>query len=234
VIGCSLTTLNAATLTPIRNFLLQTWTVSFLGLDKGGYCHELFLRGKRFLSQRVSPIQGKKPSSSNKILPNFYMMQFLPESEPKNVCLTNNLPTEAKEPTHHQETYLLPRSQTHLPVCAASTNGQLFSLNNLLHGSPVMPVSYQQRIPGLFEGAMPIPKQRPQLLMSSKFNRNNTQVPSSVPSARMISLGEIVRESRTLLRVQQEDPSHHGVWAQHNPPALQVNHPFASWRSNNH
>jgi hypothetical protein len=113
-------------------------------------------------------------------------------------------------------------NQTHFPVYEAATNLQLFSLGNLLqHGSSVMPVSYQQRIPGLgpvnlFEGAMAIPKQRLQLL-ESKIN-GHAQFPPYVASksSQMLSLGELVKISRAT-QVQQED-SHDHVWARQNPP----------------
>jgi hypothetical protein len=57
------------------------------GLDKGGFYHENFLRGKRFLTRRIVRIdkkgkKGKKTKSSR--IPAFYTLPFLSESEPKN------------------------------------------------------------------------------------------------------------------------------------------------------
>jgi len=53
------------------------------GLDKGGYCHELFLRGKQFLAAHIDRIQIKGKSSSRKSvpsedLPDLYALPFLP------------------------------------------------------------------------------------------------------------------------------------------------------------
>jgi hypothetical protein len=203
------------------NSLMQTWTIS-LGLDKGGYCNELFLRGKRFLSRRVNRIQGKNPSSSRKIRPDFYTMHFLPVSEPKNLRVVNNLHQEESEPKHPQEAYYLPpMSQTHLPVCQTATNLQLYSLGNLFHGSSVV----------RFEGAMPIRKQGPQPPMSKIIG--STHFPPYVTSthSQMLSIGDRVRESRTL-QVQQGDPSRH-LWAPHNfPPSVQVSQ-YVAWLGNN-
>jgi hypothetical protein len=96
---------------------------------------------------------GKKPSSSRKIIPDFYRMHFLPASEPKHPRVANNLLPEEREPNHPNEAYYLhPMSQTHLPVCEAATNCPLLSLGNLVYGSSLV----------RFESAMAFPKQRPQ------------------------------------------------------------------------
>jgi hypothetical protein len=224
------TILNAAALTVLIS-LLQTLTIS-LGIDTGGYCHELFLRGKRFLSQRVPPIQGKKPSCSRMILPDFYRLNFLPEYESKNLGVTTNMLPESTEPTRHQETYLPPMSQTHLPVCEAATNLQLFSLGNLLSGRSSGILEHPQRIPGLFQSTMlTMPKQRPPLPMS-KINGSTQFLPTHVTStnSQMLSLGDRLRESRAM-QVPQEDPSRH-LWArQKYPPAVQVSQ-YAGWLGN--
>jgi hypothetical protein len=178
----------------------------------GGYCHELFLRSKRFLAKRVTPIKGKKPRTSRKIIPDFYRMHFLPAYEPKNPRVANKFPPEEREPNHPKEAYYLPpMSQTHLPVCEAATNWPFFSLGNPLHGS--------SRV--RFEGAMAFPKQRPQPPASMIIG--STHIPLYVTSTNspMLSLEDRVRESRTL-QVQQGDPSRH-VWARQNPSSPQAN-----------
>jgi hypothetical protein len=54
------------------------------GLDKEGYYHELFLRGKQFLTRRIQ--KGTNPSKrTSSKLPFFYALPFLPESKPKSV-----------------------------------------------------------------------------------------------------------------------------------------------------
>jgi hypothetical protein len=193
------------------NSLMQTWTIS-LGLDKGGHCHELFLRGKRFLSLPITRIQGKKPSASRKILPDFYRMRFLPESEPKNPRVATNLPQEATEPKHPQ--YLPPMSRTHIPVREATTHLQLFSLGNILHGSSVMPAPYRQTIldrgpVDLFEGAMAMPEQSLEPPMS-RFKGSTQFSPSFLQRARKHSLGNLVRGQ------QEESPYH--AWASQGHP----------------
>jgi hypothetical protein len=192
-----------------------------LGLDKGGCCHELFLRGKAFLSQRITPIQGRNHISSRKILPDFYMAPFLLESETKNLQGAKNLPKEAAEPTRHQETYLPPMSQTHLPVCEAATNLQLVSFGNLFRGSPVMQVSHQQYIAGrgpvnLFEGSLPILKQ--ELEPPVNRIRGSAQFPAYVTSSnsQTLSLWDLVRESLTMQ--SQQEGSHNPVWARQDRP----------------
>jgi hypothetical protein len=201
------------------NSLLQTWTIS-LGLDKGGHCHELFLRGKRFLSQPITRIHGKKPSSSRKILPDFYRLRILPESEPKNLPVAQNLPTGAVESKHPQETYLPPMSRTRLPVHEVATNLQLFSLGNFLHGSSVMQVPYRQtmldhRPVGLFEGAMAMPEQGLEPPMS-RIKGSTQFSPYFLQRTRKLSLGDIVRESRTMQSQQEESP--YRVWARQGRP----------------
>jgi hypothetical protein len=211
------------------NSLMQTWTIS-LGQDTGGYCHEIFLRGKSFLAQRITSIPGKKLGASRKILPNFYTLDYLPESEPKNLRAANDSPPEAKELKYPRETYLPPMSQTRFSASESVTNMQLFSLRNLLPGSAVT-LEHQQRTPGLFGGVMPILKQG----FEPPINRitGSAMFPPFVPTStnsQMLSLTEIMRASRAG-QLQHEDSSHH-VWALQNPPALQVN-PFVGWHSNN-
>jgi hypothetical protein len=53
-----------------------------IGLDKGGYYHPLFLRGKRFLAQRIIRVKikgtgSRKPAPADE--PNFYEMSSLPD-----------------------------------------------------------------------------------------------------------------------------------------------------------
>jgi hypothetical protein len=183
-----------------------------LGLDKGCCCHELFLRGKRFLSQRIHRIIGEKPSSRSLILPDFYMLRYLPESEPKNLQVEKNLSPEETLPTHHQEiyhqeTYLPSMSQVHLPVCEAATNLPLFSHWN----PPVMlehhPLEHHPRFPGRFEGAMAIPNQGLEPPMS-RIN-GSTQFPAhfSSTNSHMLSLWDLERDSRTTITNGQDDVS---------------------------
>jgi hypothetical protein len=110
---------------------------------------------------------------------------------------------------HPQEIYASPMSQqTQLPACEESKSFQRFSLRNLLAGSSVM-LDYQQRIPGLFEGARPILKQE----LEPPVNRitGSNQFPDYVTSrnSQMLPIGEVVREYCTV-QAQQEDPHNHG------------------------
>jgi hypothetical protein len=58
--------------------------LNLAGRDKGGYYHELFLRGKRFLSRRIQRIKikgtGARKPGSPETEPNFYIATFLPST----------------------------------------------------------------------------------------------------------------------------------------------------------
>jgi hypothetical protein len=135
---------------------MQTWTRS-LGRDKGGYYHELFLRGKRFLTHEIDVVKSKgthrgprKPNTS-KLLPDMYAMSLPATSDPKNL----------------QETNLSPTRQTHIPAYLDFANLQLFPVRNLLLGSADMHERQQEVLHRLavapvnagqvneFEGLMP-------------------------------------------------------------------------------
>jgi hypothetical protein len=64
--------------------LLHRLLLYLAGRDKGGYYHELFLRSKRFLSQRIQRIKikglGARKPSSPETEPNFYNAAYLPST----------------------------------------------------------------------------------------------------------------------------------------------------------
>ena len=67
----------------------------FAGPDKGGYYHEMFLRGKQFLAERIARIKlkgtrSRKPSTP-KNEPNFYRWPSLPAIQPSSPQI-NNVP----------------------------------------------------------------------------------------------------------------------------------------------
>jgi hypothetical protein len=96
------------------------------GLDKGGYYHDLFLRGKQFLARRIIRIwkQGtgsRKKTDSSEILPDFYVLPFLPECEPRM------LPQATVQST----------GRVPVKACGdeSTTDSQLFLQMNILSGS---------------------------------------------------------------------------------------------------
>jgi hypothetical protein len=58
--------------------------LNLVGLDQGGYYHELFLRSKIFLSRRIQRIKvkgkGPRKAASPGTEPNFYITSFLPST----------------------------------------------------------------------------------------------------------------------------------------------------------
>jgi hypothetical protein len=77
-----------------------------LGADKGGYYHELFLRGKQFLAQLIAFRKIKGSMKPKTRAPNFFALPFLPG--------TNANPARVQPP----------------PACTASANAPLFSSGN--------------------------------------------------------------------------------------------------------
>jgi hypothetical protein len=100
-ISFSLTTLVTTLTAPF-------WTISS-GLDKDGYCHELFLRGKQFLANRINRVKNNDTGARNSDrLPKFYFLAYLPEAGPNNLPEGNvpqdlsgrkNPPQETSPPT---------------------------------------------------------------------------------------------------------------------------------------
>jgi len=79
-----------------RQLNLYGFTRITVGHDKGAYYHELFLRGKRFLCQRIqrNRLKGmgaRKPGSPH-LEPNFYAMNYLPTNT--EVVLSRNVVME--------------------------------------------------------------------------------------------------------------------------------------------
>jgi hypothetical protein len=98
------------------------------GIDKGGYYHDLFLRGKQFLTRRILRIDNqsmvrRKNADSSDILPDFYMLPFLPECEPRMLPQATTVQSTGRVP---------------VPACdeeESTTDSQLFLQRNILPGS---------------------------------------------------------------------------------------------------
>jgi hypothetical protein len=104
------------------------------GSEKGGYYHELFLRGKGFLSRSIIRADKKETGSkgSRKATasenPAFYEFPFLPESNPKKLPPTTvHTSSTGRESTDHPHHFSLRK--------------------NLLRESSVHQEEQQQRIP---------------------------------------------------------------------------------------
>jgi hypothetical protein len=115
------------------------------GIDKGGYYHELFLRGKRFLTRRIPRIE-KKGTGPKKVLrniPDFYALPIVP-------------------------TLLPTMSLVQLRASHDSTESQLSMLRNLVNGSSEMLGQLQdiQCNASLLKGSLPYLKQQLQPPMS--------------------------------------------------------------------
>jgi hypothetical protein len=112
----------------------DSWSVS-LGLDKGGYCHELFLRDKRFLALLIKGKQGKGAGSgrNNKPnLPDFYTLPFLRTSKPNN-CPEENATPQASEPKSPPEISLPPTNQAQISAFEESLNLQHRTLSAVMY-----------------------------------------------------------------------------------------------------
>jgi hypothetical protein len=123
---------------------MRTWTFSS-GIDKGAYYHELFLRGKRFLTRRIPRIEKKgtgprKPKTSRNI-PDFYALPIVPELKPKPF-------PQARLP---------PISRVQVRASQDSTDSLPFLLRNIVHGSSEMLGQRQdiQYNASLLEGSLP-------------------------------------------------------------------------------
>jgi len=94
------------------------------GRDRGGYYHELFLRGRPFLCKRMMRTRikgtGIKAASSPQTEPDFYLMPHV-----KNLIASSvSLEDVCMSPTHHQDEFSLPALVTppamvtpiHMPV----------------------------------------------------------------------------------------------------------------------
>jgi hypothetical protein len=107
------------------------------GRDKVGYYHELFLRSKRFLAQRIQRIkikgEGARKPSSPETEPNFYNVPYLPSTRAPSrnpwIASVGNM--------------------GHLgPNMNVGTTGGEVSLQRLL-AIPAFPASFQQQPPPL-------------------------------------------------------------------------------------
>jgi hypothetical protein len=133
-----------------------------LGPDKGGYYHELFLRGKQFLSTYIYriKIKGKGPrkASSAKDFPEFYAFPFLPSTT--TTTNNNNLPLQRAAPVTRI-------SQPSSSCPDMNQQLELFSLVNLLRPQErmmdlgVLPSSFgeqqQQQQRNAILGQSPLP-----------------------------------------------------------------------------
>jgi hypothetical protein len=103
----------------------------FLGIDKGGYYHELFLRGKQFLAQNIYriKIKGMGPRRPNPTanLPNLYSLPFLPEECKQTNLRQISLATQDQNP-----------QRCHAAAIEVSASPQRFSLVNLLSGASAL------------------------------------------------------------------------------------------------
>lgn len=84
-----------------------------IGRDKGGYYHELFLRGKPKLAHKIPRTklknEGARKSTSPETEPNFYVLSFLPDGVPNTARAVSRVETETKraansEPPSARET----------------------------------------------------------------------------------------------------------------------------------
>lgn len=109
------------------------------GRDKGGYYHELFLRGKRFLAHRIQRIKikgtgARKPSSPD-TEPNFYRTIYLPlEPISGRQAKTNSVSTLSSQMPN-----ILNRFNSALP----DPNGRISLHQQLLATYPHSPQSFQ-------------------------------------------------------------------------------------------
>jgi hypothetical protein len=69
--------------------------LNLAGRDKGGYYHELFLRSKQFLAQRIQRIKikgnGARKPSSPETEPRFYRAPFLPSTKSETPTRNNEV-----------------------------------------------------------------------------------------------------------------------------------------------
>jgi hypothetical protein len=113
--------------------------ISFAGRDKGGYYHELFLRGKRFLAHRIQRIKikgtGARKPSSPETEPNFYRTIYLPlEPISGRQAKTNSVSTLSSQMPN-----ILNRFNSALP----DPNGRISLHQQLLATYPHSPQSFQ-------------------------------------------------------------------------------------------
>jgi hypothetical protein len=109
------------------------------GRDKGGYYHELFLRGKRFLAHRIQRIKikgtGARKPSSPETEPNFYRTIYLPlEPISGRQAKTNSVSTLSSQMPN-----ILNRFNSALP----DPNGRISLHQQLLATYPHSPQSFQ-------------------------------------------------------------------------------------------
>jgi hypothetical protein len=85
--------------------------LNLAGRDQGGYYHELFLRGKVFLSRRIQRIKvkgrGTRKAASPETEPNFYITSFLPSTSlPSKTAQVSMMgtPMMALGPSMHLDT----------------------------------------------------------------------------------------------------------------------------------
>jgi len=99
------------------------------GRDKGSYYHELFLRGKRFLCQRIQRVKVKgtktRQASSPETEPNFYLQPFLPldnETQHAETSSTSSLTHTSSQPqtqsSQTKQVISLPSTTDPLPFLA--------------------------------------------------------------------------------------------------------------------
>jgi hypothetical protein len=182
--------------------------LNLAGRDKGGYYHELFLRSKQFLAQRIQRIKikgnGARKPSSPETEPRFYRAPYLPS-------------TKSETPTRNNE---VSSAGNMLPLGPSMNRGagESVSLQQLL-ASPALVAYIQRPQQQLLEHAQRAP---PMFSSSADVLRNINEVQDRL---RMINLQhEIDTFSRReqdaantamllALASTQQDPAAYAGWS---------------------
>lgn len=149
------------------------------GRDKNAYYHELFLRGKRFLSHKIPRCklkgQGARKSTSPESEPNFYLLPYLAE--------------EVQEKDRNPQS----AAGAQYPPATYASSGSGLSLEQLVQPAAARPQLQQQQqklaTQGLYPAAYGYPSAVENSVLAAQWAYQQQQQQAMLPSVQMMGMG---------------------------------------------